>query len=211
MERSGSGFPVLEAAKINLKHNTSFSIAVSAALLVLVPFIVGTANLDRQTSAVPLEMFVSLIGIVLLTPVFSPEQNRELDDLVSSKYISTTRIYLIRTACSVLASALLIGLFSVYMGIQNCDVTPLLAAGTLSDAIFLGSLGMFTSAVCGSTVVGYMPPIFFYMLNYGMGSKLKAFYLFSMTVGKYAPKIWMLAAGVLLMGAALLLRGRRKR
>ena len=73
------------------------SFAVSCIWLLLTPVLVGTENLDQQGAAVPLEMFVALIGIILLTPVFLPEQNAEIHDLVASKYVSVLRIYLIRT------------------------------------------------------------------------------------------------------------------
>lgn len=172
---------------------------------------VGTANLDKNTSAVPLEMFVSLIGIVMLTPVFQPEQNAEIDDLVSSKYISATRIYLIRTIYSIIAIVLFICIFSGYMSIRDCDVDLRLMTGTMSDAIFLGSLGMITSSICGSTVIGYMIPIVFYTLNYGMGKKLKNYYLFSMTIGKFEPKIWMLITGILIIAVSIIFRGIRKK
>ena len=177
----------------------------------LIPVMVGTANLDIYASAVPLEMFVSLIGIVMLTPVFQPEQNAEIDDLVSSKYISTTRIYLIRTIYSIIAIVLFICIFSGYMSIRDCDVDLRLMTGILSDAIFLGSLGMITSSICGNTIVGYMIPIVFYTLNYGMGSKLKNYYLFSMTIGKFGPKIWMLITGILLITTSIIFRGIRKK
>lgn len=201
----------LEIARINLKHNAFLSIAASAVLLLLIPVIVGTANLDMYASAVPLEMFVSLIGIVMLTPVFQPEQNTEISDLVSSKYISTAKIYLIRTVYSLGVLVLFIGLFAFYLVIRNCDVTLQLMAGTLSDAIFLGSLGMIASSVCSNTVISYMIPMAFYALNYGMGSKLKNYYLFSMTKGKYAPKVWMLITGILLIAASILFRRIRRR
>lgn len=203
--------PIWEAAKINLKHNACLCVAVSAVIVFLIPVIVGTANLDIYTSAVPLEMFVSLIGIVILTPVFAPEQNADIDDLVSSKYVSTVKIYLIRTVYSIIILALFTGLFCVYMGIRNCDVTLGLMTGTLSDAIFLGALGMITSSICNNTVIAYMIPLVYYAVNYGMGGKLKNFYLFSMTVGKYQPKIWMLITGILLIAVSILFKAVLKK
>lgn len=209
--RSNMRFPVLEAAKINLKHNALLSVAVSIVMLIVIPMIAGTANLDELTSAAPLEMFVSLIGIVMLTPIFQPEQNADLDDLVSSKYVRMTKIYVIRTAYSVLILATLIALFSVYMGSRNCEITMRLFAGTLSDAVFLGSLGMLVSSLCNNTVIGYMIPMVFYALNYGMGSKLGNFYLFSMTGGQFMPKVWMLLTGILFIAVSIAWKETRKK
>lgn len=210
MHSSDKRFLALEIAKTNLRHNSLLSIAVAAILCLATPFFIGTSNLDRNSAAMPLEMFVSLIGIVLLTPVFQPEQNGDIDGLVSSKYCSTAKVWLIRTIYSVVIAALLIVLFSIYMKLQNCDVTAVLALGTMADAIFLGSMGMLTAALTGNTVIGYMPPLLYYALNIGMGPKLGSFYLFSMRTGSCTAKLWLSAAGLLMITAALLYQRLRK-
>ncbi len=193
----------LEIAKKNLRHNSLLSIAAAVMLCLITPLLIGRANLDLNSAAMPLEMFVSLIGIVLLTPVFQPEQNEEIYDLVSSKYCNIGKVYLIRTLYSVVVVILLICLFTVYMQAQGSDVTIILVFGTVANAIFLGSMGMLTSALTGNTVIGYMPPFLYYALNIGMGPKLGSFYLFSMTVGNFRAKIWLLAAGVLMITVSL--------
>ncbi|MDE7308242.1 MAG: hypothetical protein K2N61_06185 [Lachnospiraceae bacterium] len=197
------GVYYLEIAKNNLRHNSLLSVIAAVILCLLVPLFIGTANLDKLSAAMPLEMFVSLIGVILLTPVFGPEQNEEIRDLTAVKYFGIRKIYCIRTVYSAVIIVLLIGLFFIYMNIQNCEVTPMLAFGTIADALFLGGMGMFVSAVSDNTVIGYMPPLFYYALNFGMGEKLGKFYLFSMAAGEYKAKLWMLAAGVLLIFAAL--------
>lgn len=201
----------LEIAKTNLRHNSLLSIAAAVMLCLLTPLLIGTANLDRNSAAMPLEMFVSLIGIVLLTSVFQPEQNEEIHDLVSSKHCSIEKVYLIRTLYSVGVVVLLICLFAVYMQTQGSDVTMILVFGTTANAIFLGSMGMLTSAMTGNTVIGYMPPFLYYALNIGMGRKLGNFYLFSMTVGNYRAKIWLLATGVLMILVSLFYQLFRRR
>lgn len=193
----------IEIAKKNLRHNSLLSIAAAVMLCLLTPLLIGTANLDLNSAAMPLEMFVSLIGIVLLTPVFQPEQNEEIHDLVCSKYCNIGKVYLIRTLYSVIVVILLICLFTVYMQTRGSDVTIILVFGTVANATFLGSMGMLTSALTGNTVIGYMPPFLYYALNIGMGPKLGSFYLFSMTVGNFRAKIWLLAAGVLMIMVSL--------
>lgn len=162
--------------------------------------------MDIYSSAIPLEMFVSLIGIVMLTPVFQPEQNMYIDDLISSKYVSKSKIYLIRTVYSSIILTVLIVTFSFYMSTRNCDITLQLVAGTISDAIFLGSLGMLTSSICNNTVIAYMIPTVYYASNYGMGDKLKNYWLFSMRVGDFKPKIWILITGFLLIAGSIIFK-----
>ena len=187
------------------------SIAVAVLLCLVTPLLIGTANLDRNSAAMPLEMFVSLVGVVLLTPIFQPERHEEIDDLVSSKYCSTAKVHLIRTVYSAGIAALLICVFTVSMKLQSCDVTPVLALGAIADALFLGSMGMLTSALTGNTVIGYMPPLLYYALNIGMGPKLGSLYLFSMVTGSYTAKLWLFLAGLLMMTAALFYQRLRKR
>lgn len=203
--------PILEIAKVNLKYNALLSVMVSAVIIIITPMIFGTDNLDNMASAVPLEMFVSLVGIILLTPIFQPEQNEDINDIVSSKYISTSKIYLIRTAYSAIILTSLISLFGIYMKAQNCDVTPLLIIGTLANAVFLGSLGMIFAAISNSTIIGYMIPMVYYALNFGMGSKLGNYYLFSMSNLDFKPKIWLIITGGLLISASLLVKQIKKR
>ena len=203
-------FPAWEIAKINLRHNGIFSISAAAILCLITPVLIGTASLDQRDAALVLEMFLSLTGAIVLTPTFQPEQNEEIDDLVSSKYHSVIRIYLVRAVYSVLATGLLITAFSLYMAARGCVITPVLVLGTVADAVFLGSLGMLTAALSHNTVIGYLPPFLYYALNIGMGPKLGVFYLFSMTLEQYTPKLWMFAAGVLLIAISLLYQKLRR-
>ncbi|MCI8589929.1 MAG: ABC transporter permease [Clostridiales bacterium] len=197
-------FSVFEIAAINFRHNSLISVIVAALFCSIIPLFVGIANLDVRSAAMPLEMFVSLIGIVLLTPVFQPEQNEEIRDLVSSKSFSTMKVYLIRLIYLVIFAFLFISLFAIFMKLQHSDITLILVIGTLIDALFLGAIGMFTSALTGNTVMGYMAGLLYYALNVGMGNKLGCFYLFSMTFGQYASKCWLALAGFAMVAISLL-------
>ena len=66
---------IISITAYNLKHQSILSILVAAIALFITPILFGTAQLSLTEAAVPLELFVSLIGIVLLTPVFEPEQD----------------------------------------------------------------------------------------------------------------------------------------
>lgn len=182
-----------------IRHHATLSILVSVIILIITPILFGTMQLNATESAVPLEMFVSLIGIVLFTPVFQPEQEDAIRDLVSSKYISTRLIYFIRTVCAAILIILFTGLFVVYLQMQQCDVTVWLYLGTVANAVFLGALGMMTAALTNNTVIAYMIPLVYYALNYGAGDKLGYYYLFSMCSAYFTPKLWLGVTGGLLI------------
>ena len=72
--------------KVNLKNNIPIHAAVCVLMLLLSPFLMGVANLGAQDSAKVLEMYVALTGIVLIPPVFLPEQDHDIRELIFSKY-----------------------------------------------------------------------------------------------------------------------------
>jgi len=186
-----------------IRHHAALSILVSVTILIITPILFGTMQLNATESAVPLELFISLIGIVLFTPVFQPEQEDAIRDLVSSKYISTRLVYFIRTVCAVILTTLFAAVFTVYMQIQQCDVTVWLYLGTVANVVFLGALGMMTAALTNNTVIAYMIPLVYYALNYGAGDKLGNYYLFSMRSAYFIPKLWLGVTGGLLILCSL--------
>ena len=202
--------PLFQTLKIDFKRYALFPMATAAALCLLAPLLMGTAQLNRISAAIPLELVISLVGVVLLTPVFLPEQQTKNNRFPTAQSYGRAKLYLIRIIYSVAAVVLLIGLFAGYMKTQGSDVTLVLTLGTVADAVFLGSLGMLTSSLTGDTAVGYIPPVLYYALNIAVGPKLGGFYLFTMTVGNYQAKIWFFAAGLLIITVSLILQKLRK-
>lgn len=202
---------IFSLAKMNIRHNSILHIALSVLVLLMTPILFGIAELDVFAAAMPLEMFVALIGIILLTPVFQPEQNPETEELVAAKYISSSIIYAVRVLYSLGILALLILLFAVYMREEGCSISAVLVCGTIADAVFLGSLGMITAALTGNTAAAYMVPVMYYASCFGGGKNLGDFYLFAMTKGEYAGKPRMFAAGLLLIGLALWVKELKRR
>lgn len=174
--------------------------------MVLTPVLFGTTNLDRLAAAVPLEMFISTMGIILLVPIFQPEQNSEIEDIVTSQYVDCIYVYVIRVAYSIIGLALLILLFSGYMLICGCDISVALIFGTLADAMFLGSIGLLVAAITNNLPVSLMASILYYGLNLFARSKVGVFNLFSMVSGDYSSNIWLFAVSIVLITAAVILK-----
>lgn len=209
--KSERGLRAALLAKMNIKHNSWYHIVLAVLVLALTPVLFGTSALEAREAAVPLEMFVALTGIILLTPVFRPEQNREIEELVSSKYTGPIVVFVIRTLYSAAALALLILIFGVYMRASECEVSAALLSGTFADAVFLGGLGMLTAALTENTAAAYMMPVAYYALCFGGGERLGKFWLFSMTHGDYTGKTSMLAAGVLMASLAIWVKEAKRR
>jgi hypothetical protein len=168
----------------------------------------GVENLDAVRTAQVLEMYVALLGIVLLTPIFYPEQNRDIKDLVESKFTSVTGVYLLRILESGIFLALLTGGYILLLKYNNCTFVMMeYYLGTLAEALFLGGMGVFAYSLFDQIAIAYMLPMIYYVMAFGGGSKYqKNFYLFSMMTGSYKEKVYLAVGGMLLILFGLLYR-----
>ena len=101
----------------------------------------------------------ALVGILLFVPVFLPEQDRDLWDVIKARYTKITTVYLTRILISFVFSSLLTLLFLLVMKAGNCEMEPAkYYFGTMAEVIAFGGLGIFAYAVSGNLIAGYMIP-----------------------------------------------------
>lgn len=191
----------LSIGKTNLKCNLIPHILISFVLLMFSPLLMGVENLDASMTAKVLEMYVALIGIILLTPLLLPEQNKEIKDLVESKYTPGIIVYLIRLFEASICLILLIGGYVAILKYNNCVFPEIkFFLGTLTEAIFLGAIGFCAYSLCEQIAISYMLPIVYYVMAIGGGKKLLGdFYLFSMIYGSYEEKVNLAVTGMVLL------------
>lgn len=158
----------------------------------------------------PLELFVSLIGIVILTPIFAPEENRDIADIMMTKSFSYFTIISIRLIYSCLTIVALIGGYIIFLSFQDSDVTMMHFLGTLASTILLGGIGIFLASMFNHVIVGYMGAMLFYMMNFFLGDQLEVMYLFGMAQGSSVEKYWHAVIGIVLIVIAFILRGFSK-
>ena len=60
----------LQIGKVNLTHNVLWHLLACALLLCASPLVLGISNLGERDTAKVLEMFVALIGIIMIPSVF---------------------------------------------------------------------------------------------------------------------------------------------
>jgi hypothetical protein len=198
----------LNIAKVYLKFQFFPHITVAILLCVVSPFIMGIENLDYISCAKILEMYVSLLGIILLVPIFYPDQDKEIKDLILSKKESISTLHVIRLIQAILILGLLVYLYLVYLKIGNCQFPfAKYYYGTLSTCIFMGGIGILSYSIIDNISIAYAIPILYYMLCYGSGDKyLGKFYLFSMMTGTVEDKIYLMSAGIIMIAAGLFIR-----
>lgn len=195
----------------NLRHNCLPHLLLSIGFLLATPTIFGMNDLDARAAAVPLEYFISLTGVVLLTPIFLPEQEDSVRDVMQSRETGLTPVYLIRAGTALLA-LLCLSLSAVLMlRTGSCQVDLSFVSAVFANGIFLGGLGMLSYGICGNIAVGYMIPVLYYVLNFaGKPQSFGPFYLFSMSQGHTGGKWLMLLCGCILITLSIVLRHLRQ-
>jgi len=168
-------------------------------------FFVSFRNLDALQAAKVMEMYAVFTGILLLTPLFMPEQNREIWLLKRSKSMPLWRLYLIRVLIAVLLLALVVTVFTQRMR-GSGSVFPMgrLWLGSFTEILFLGSIGFFVSGITNQAVLGYMVSVLYFMGNIGASKYLGKLALFQMMKGEYDFIPVMLAAAFVLLAGGIL-------
>lgn len=144
----------------------------------------------------------------MLVPIFSLEQSKEIDEIVSSKSLSQVIVQLIRILMSIISIAvLIIGFVNVliYLG-GNFPGTEYIV-GSFASAMFVGSLGMFFSNLFNNTIIGYMVSIGYLILNMMTKDKYVGnFFIMSMSQGSFDGKYWLISGSVVLIIISLLIK-----
>jgi membrane-associated HD superfamily phosphohydrolase len=195
----------LSIAKYNLRFNLLPFILAAMGVLFVTPVLFGVTALDVQSAAYPLELALPFIGVVLLTPVYSPEQDNGIMGTVASRETPYMLIYAMRIVLSVLLTLVLLCAFTGFMAAQESEVTLLHAMASFANAVFLGGLGILAASISSSTVIGYMLPVLYFVLDLmGGNAPLTLFSL--MRGGTMAGKVTLFFIGLLCTAASAVMR-----
>ncbi len=184
------------------------------ALLVLLMsgFFISYRNLDAGQAAKVMEVYAAFGGILLLTPLFLPEQNREIWLLKRSKAMPLWKLYLLRLLLAMMLLAAWVTLFLVRMQQGGSQFAwGKLWVGSFSEILFLGAIGFFVSGITNQVVLGYMASVIYFIANIGAAKHLGKFALFQMMKGSYEFAAVMMGATAVLGAGAILLREKAGR
>lgn len=200
----------LKLLRINLKHNFIPHAVIAVIVAVFTPLIITINSLDEKMAARPLEMMLSIVGIILLTPIFMPEQNENIRDVIRSKKTDHTRVCILRIFYSVAALAILIGVFTIVMSFSGSCVTLRHFVGGFATAFFLGAIGILIAGISGNTTSAYMVSLIYYIANFTLKDKLGYFYLFSMCSGSFKEKYCLIFSAAVMTIAGVAFNRLRK-
>lgn len=198
----------LNIAKVNLKFNLLPHILVVIFLAVLAPVIMGVSNLEALQVAKVVDFYLSLFGIVLCIPLFIPDDDHSIRELLESKKESMYALQGIRLVEGVSILVISLVLFLLFMKQQGSHFPYYqYLYGGIANGLFLGGLGIMIYGILDNLAVAYMIPILYYVMCMGGAKKyLDKFYLFSMMGGSIENKKYLLIAGIVMIVVGILLR-----
>ncbi|MBD5138584.1 MAG: hypothetical protein HDT24_04675 [Ruminococcus sp.] len=187
---------------VNLRYNFLPHFAIACLIALAVPTIFSISSLTERGAAQPLEYLLSFAGAFLFTPIFYPEQNKNVRDLIRSKRTGYLSVCLVRVVYSAAALAVIVGAMVLTMKLCESAVTWRHFAGGYASALLLGSVGLFFAGASGNVTAGYMASVIYYLAGYAMKEKLGAACIFSMTLGMdFSCKYGSLAIAALVTAA----------
>ncbi|WP_322174963.1 hypothetical protein [Acutalibacter caecimuris] len=141
----------------NLRLNIKQTIFPAVLLLLMIPWIYGTSNLDSAKSAECLERIVALVGLPVFVPLLRPEQDSGMNAMIAMRPFPYRMIVVLRVVLSLIGAVALIFAFEGYMCMSGCRFPVCTyALRTLVAAMTLGFVGLLASAVSRNTAVGFL-------------------------------------------------------
>ena len=148
---------LLTITGLNLRLNIKQTLFPAVLLLLIIPLIYGTSNLDSVKSADCLERMVALIGLPMFVPLLKPQQDGGMDAIITLRPFPYRIIIVLRMMLSLIRTVALILVFEGYMRISRCSFPPsVFTLRTLAVTMTLGFVGLLASAVSRNTAVGFL-------------------------------------------------------
>mgnify|MGYP001139162446 FL=1 len=187
---------------------------IALLLCVAAPFLMGVNNLEEPQVAKIIEFYLSFLGVILLIPLFIPDTNKDIRDLIASKKTPITSVRICRILEAVICLSVILLLFLYFLKMGDCEFrygTCFFVA--MANCVFMGGIGLLIYSMIDNIALAYMIPILYFIVSMGSGKKyLGKFWLLGFSSGNsIGDKSYLLAAGVVMITAALLIRKVRRR
>ena len=198
--------------QVNLKHNFIWPFLATVFVGVFSAMLFNLKALSAVAALQPIELLMCFTGVMMMTPIFLPEQKPDIKDVICSKWVNYTKVCLIRLAYSIVSVVIVNIIFVLVMKTQESEISGFHIFAAIAGALFLGSIGFFVSGITENAMAGYMVAMGYYLINYGVKKKLGVFNMFSGSVKAFEDKVWLvLWAAVLVMITFVWMKSRTKR
>lgn len=187
-------------------HYWPFIVFGALGTLVM-PYLAGMDNLALPQSAYVLEHFFSIVGLVVLLPLYLPDVDSEALDIIRTKKTAYLRVILTRLVIILATGMVLLLLFLLLLGWHHSKVDFLrFFLAEEANLVFLGGLSALGFVVAKHPIPGLMLPMLYYVISLFTGKKyLKHLYLFTLPDKDWGSKVLLFAVGCTMLAGSMLL------
>lgn len=201
----------LEIARVNGKHNLLPHAAVAILLCAVAPFLMGVANLDEPQVAKIIELYLGFLGMILFIPLFLPDTNKDIRDLIASKKIPITVVRLVRLLEAFAILLVLLLTFLAMLKYNDCDFHfGRCFYVAVANCVGMGGVGLLFYSLVDNIAFAYMMPFLYYLISIGNKKFLGKLWLMGFSGGSLEEKKYILTVGICMMVAALLVREKSR-
>lgn len=188
-----------------IKYNVGILFGVNNIIAVLygclIPLAFSFKSIDYFEMIKISELYVPLIGIILLSYITSIERMNLIEELSYTKKFSFNFIFLIRFFINTLLIIIILIALFLYAKNQGA-VFPFnkVFIGSLVSAVYLGVLALTGYNLTKNLAVGYMISFGYYFFEFSTkGKYTKDLYLFSLLKDSFTEKIYLSICIVILL------------
>lgn len=155
---------ILPIARVSLKNNLPPHLLLCLGLFLGAFLIMWPEYWEADLTTSFFLTFLPLTGLILLTPLFLPEQDEEIADVLRVRATPLSLIFSVRAACAMLFLLALPAAALFLLRLLHCETSSGLWAQAVSASLFLGGLGAFAHALWGNLPAAYLAPVLYFIL-----------------------------------------------
>jgi len=199
-----------------LKHNIKISAGknyiIATLLIAILPVIVGFRFIEQMGMVKLFEVYLSLLGILILGNILEHESNK-INEVVRSKKLSIINSFFFRMVIGIVVILIFFSIVILFgkIGKGNFQVFQFVP-GALITSIFLGILCITVYNITKKISAGYLISFSYYIFErLTMGKYTRNFMLFGLLKNNYESKFYLVGViiGLVLINIIILLRQKK--
>lgn len=203
---------VVKISEVFLRFQFLPFFVISFLLTLLFPSFFGIENLAFTESANVYERIFPIIGLVLFIPLFLPDCDQNILEVMQTKKTSYLKILAIRLAQIFITLLIITIICLIIFQLKNSEIKfGLFLFGGMADVCFLAGLMCLIFSLTMQPVTGLIIPLAYYIICLFTGDKyLKIFYFFTLVNEDFRSKLLLLTVGIILIIISCFVANNRK-
>lgn len=161
-----------------LKYRIFENIIFSIVVLLFIYIVFGLNNISKEIETIVLERGLPVIGIIMISPLFQYELDKDLYDVLKLKNISIVKIIFLRLILRIVIFTSIILIYGKLLNSESFKYINVVYH-SLSLGLLFSSIGVFFFGITKNIVFSYLVPTIFLSFQW-MSSykKIGELYLF---------------------------------